>query len=407
MPNSDPVRVGLLNTGESTTFLNVSPVPGTFNGNVLLSVGHDSVLARADGVHGFGMSQPHTLSGGAGVVGFGGAARGTGVIGVGSLNGVAGVGVFGAGGNLRSQPGDDGSQAFPAGPGVVGYGPSNSFDGKFNSPGVIGYSDGNDGIAGFSGVPWRSGVYGFNGEPKDVAFGVFGRTDSETGTGVAGFNAAGGQGVGVSAESKHIGFLGKAPTAAYLTGDVVVDGAVTVTGAKHAAVPFGDGTLRVLYSMESPESWFEDFAEGTLKRGKATVKIAGDFLRCIRRGVFHVFLTPLADCKGLYVHRRSAGAFEVRELGGGTSTLKFSYRVVAKRKDVAGKRLEKVALPELPFSDKLFRGETASSKARYKKQMSDLTAIGADCVKQRHTGPEPKASKRRKAPSAPGSSKRG
>jgi hypothetical protein len=38
--------------------------------------------------------------------------------------------------------------------------------------------------------------------------------------------------------------------------------------------------------------------------------------------------------------------FEVRELKGGTSDLTFSYRVVARRRDIAGPRLEKVRLPE-------------------------------------------------------------
>jgi hypothetical protein len=32
---------------------------------------------------------------------------------------------------------------------------------------------------------------------------------------------------------------------------------------------------------------------------------------------YHVFLTPNGDCKGLYVHQKTATSFEVRELGGG------------------------------------------------------------------------------------------
>jgi len=46
------------------------------------------------------------------------------------------------------------------------------------------------------------------------------------------------------------------------------------------------------------------------------------------------------------VSDKSPTGFEVRELQGGASTLAFSYRVVAKRKDIAGPRLEKVRLPE-------------------------------------------------------------
>jgi hypothetical protein len=67
----------------------------------------------------------------------------------------------------------------------------------------------------------------------------------------------------------------------------------------------------------------------------------------VKTGAYHVFLTPCGDSNGLYVTRRSATGFEVREQKKGTSSLRFSYRVVAKRKDIAGKRLAKVMLPTL------------------------------------------------------------
>ena len=38
--------------------------------------------------------------------------------------------------------------------------------------------------------------------------------------------------------------------------------------------------------------------------------------------------------------------FEVRELKAGTASLTFSYRVVAKRKGAAGKRLERLERPK-------------------------------------------------------------
>ncbi len=81
------------------------------------------------------------------------------------------------------------SPLIPAQPGVVGYG--RSFDKGLNSAGIVGFSDGNDGMAGFSQVPWRSGVYGWNSEAKDVAFGVYGRSNSQQGIGVAGSNDGG------------------------------------------------------------------------------------------------------------------------------------------------------------------------------------------------------------------------
>ena len=46
-----------------------------------------------------------------------------------------------------------------------------------------------------------------------------------------------------------------------------------------------------------------------------------------------MFLTPNGDCKGLYVHQKTATSFEVRELGGGNSSVRFDYRVTALRKN--------------------------------------------------------------------------
>jgi hypothetical protein len=54
---------------------------------------------------------------------------------------------------------------------------------------------------------------------------------------------------------------------------------------------------------------------------------------------FHVFLTPGGDCKGLYVTNKTAGSFEVHELGGGMSSIAFDYKIVAKRNGLEAQRL--------------------------------------------------------------------
>jgi hypothetical protein len=141
------------------------------------------------------------------------------------------------------------------------------------------------------------------------------------------------------------GWLG---TAGYFFGPVIVDGPFTVTGSKHAAVRHADGTHRVLYSMESPESWFEDFGEGALAKGTAEVRIDPDFAAVVKTDDYHVFVTPYGDCRGLYVANRSTDRFQVREQQGGTSNVRFSYRIVAKRKDIDGERLAKFTLPKRP-----------------------------------------------------------
>jgi len=56
-------------------------------------------------------------------------------------------------------------------------------------------------------------------------------------------------------------------------GNVVVNRDLNVTGAKSAVVQSRDGSLRRLYAVESPESWFEDFGTGQLKDGHAQVRL--------------------------------------------------------------------------------------------------------------------------------------
>jgi hypothetical protein len=90
--------------------------------------------------------------------------------------------------------------------------------------------------------------------------------------------------------------------------------------------------------MESPEHWFEDFGSAKLRRGRAVVKLDADFAKVIKRGDYRVFPTPEGDCRGLYVRRKRAASFEVRELMGGKSSIAFSYRIVGRRKDIKGHR---------------------------------------------------------------------
>lgn len=125
-------------------------------------------------------------------------------------------------------------------------------------------------------------------------------------------------------------------------GDVLIGGDLLVIGNKGAAVPHPDGTRRMLYCVESPESWFEDFGRARLVRGKATVRLDRTFAAVVRTGDYHVFVCPEGDCRGLCVGGRTRHGFEVRELQKGTSTLGFSYRIVAKRKDVSGVRFKKI-----------------------------------------------------------------
>jgi hypothetical protein len=86
----------------------------------------------------------------------------------------------------------------------------------------------------------------------------------------------------------------------------------------------------------------EDFGEGQLIRGRAIVKLEPIFAETVTTDEYHVFLTPKADCQGLYVASQSADSFEVKELQHGQGTIAFDYRIVAKRKGYERARLAEV-----------------------------------------------------------------
>src|SRR5262249_7730126 len=161
--------------------------------------------------------------------------------------------------------------------------------------------------------------------------GVIGTTDANVG--VIGFST---NNIGV------LGYTTKGSFAGFFLGNL------GVTGTKAAVVPFPDGTHRALYCMESPELWFEDFGRAKLRRGRAMVKLDADFAKVIKPGDYRVFLTPEGDCRGLHVRRKSAASFEVRESQGGKSSIACSYRIVGRRRDMAGpQRFAKVIPPML------------------------------------------------------------
>jgi hypothetical protein len=146
-------------------------------------------------------------------------------------------------------------------------------------------------------------------------------------------------GTGVIGVSAH-GFAGEFYGAVRVLGDFMVIG-----GSKSAVVPHRDGSYRQLYTLESPEPWFEDFGRAELRRGKATVPLRADFAAVIDGKAVHVFLSPEGDCNGLYISGQSGKAFSVRERRRGTSSLTFSYRVVGRRKDIRGERMKRISVP--------------------------------------------------------------
>jgi hypothetical protein len=123
-------------------------------------------------------------------------------------------------------------------------------------------------------------------------------------------------------------------------------GDTVAKGNKSAAVPLKSGQMVKVFSMESPEVWFEDFGSGQLTGGITTVRLDAKFVQTVNLSLgYHVFVTPKGDCKGLFVANESKDGFEVRELSGGQSSIDFDYRIVAHRNGYETMRLPVAKMP--------------------------------------------------------------
>jgi hypothetical protein len=287
------------------------------------------------------------------------------------VEGVAGTsvlhtGVYGQTGEIATREGPQLPQGIAAGvfgaaaegqPGVVGWSPNGMgcYGMSYSYLGVVGQSIMNDGVYGVSDQSF--GVFGVSGSPGPTVpdavttAGVEGTSNTVHGV-IGTSNAA----IGVYGYSTNgPGVIGRtsnpASVAGGFFGNVGITGNLQVVGTKTAVVPFPDGSQRLLYCMESPELWFEDFGSAKLARGRAVVKIDANFAKVIKRGDYRVFVTPEGNCHGLYVHRKGANNFEVRELTGGKSSIAFSYRIVGRRKDIKQhRRFAKIDMPLPPLT---------------------------------------------------------
>jgi len=351
--------------GDSGVFATNSSTTGSSNG----------LFASTNSAAGAAVSAVNnsTASGSAlGVYAQSDGSAGTGVFGVGNLNGVwgttpggSGNGVLGvntaSSGNAYGVQGQSSSSSNSTGVGVFGTGytgvSGTSSSGLGN--GVFGFSAHGAGVEGIGGVgpPLGAGVYGQNSS-----------TMSNTGKsapGIAGvWGDGGGGGIGVEAttdsveagwfenDSSNIVTLfvdnaggGDVFTAEGSTGRTcTIDGSadLTCSGTIMGTVLLDGGSRKVaLAAIQSPKNWFEDFGSSQLSNGSAVVAIDHEYAQTVNTEVeYHVFLTPNGDCKGLYVTHRTPTSFEVRELGGGTSNVEFSYRIVALRRNYENIRLK-------------------------------------------------------------------
>jgi hypothetical protein len=200
------------------------------------------------------------------------------------------------------------------GPGVEGN--------STNGAGVLGYSPNYYGVAGDSQGP-NAGVGGFNSWTSSGASGVYGQ--SANGFGVTGYSSNG--------------------YAFYAEGDVLVNGEVYTNGGCQSGCSRTRHELS--FNGRTSQPTLDDVGEGTLRNGIAHVSLAPDFANAIDpHKPYLVLLTPEGDAS-LYVASRTPGSFEVRQMGGGHTSIPFAYRIAAKPYGTGSERLPFKTVPQV------------------------------------------------------------
>jgi hypothetical protein len=336
-------------------------VTGT-SGSPAYGVWGDSASTSGAGVAGYEDATSGFVNG---VFGQSVSPDGNGVFGVNLSSG--GIGVRGvanaAAGNNRGVVGESSS---PDGDGIVGVnhaanggtavngfaaGTTGNAYGVFGNTLTTGFGAGAFGVASAA-TGNGFGVFGEANSPNGNA--MFGHAASATGFptamvgfldstqgGVAGqFVAHGGSGLilqGLSGPNFNQVFSLDANGNLHISGNLIVD------GTKSSTAQVQNGRQVALYAVESPENWFEDFGSGQLNSGVVWVSLDASFGEATNAAAgYHVFLTAAGESNGLYVSRKTAAGFEVREQGGGSANIGFDYRVVAKRRGYEAIRMAEV-----------------------------------------------------------------
>ena len=340
--------------------------------------GNGSGVFGAGGLYGVKGSVSNSGYGVHGTAGIGYGVYGTAPTGVGVGGDSGNVGVAGRGGgdtsgNTTGFPVGVRGSVTNSGYGVyggagIGYG---VYGGVTNGVGVGGVATaGGTGVSGSStsgpGVHGTSstgvGVYGTSGGGANP-FGVVGSVTSAPGFALYGIVSVAGA-VGFAAGASVAGAIAgqfSGPVNIYNTsptvpGNLYIQGNYTASGTKSAAVAHPDGSHRLLYCVESPEAWFEDFGTGTLVGGKATVNLDPDFAAVVDTGTLHVFPVSHNASHHLAVTAAAGTTFAVeagvaseaaaKGVKAGDLNGTFTYRVVARRKDVKAERLARFELPK-------------------------------------------------------------
>ncbi|MGB3342531.1 MAG: hypothetical protein WBA61_01330 [Aequorivita sp.] len=366
--NPNATGVGLIAAGGGAGLSSLPGTAATFNGG---GIGASSFTSNAvgTGLSGVGNASntSRTLIDGAGVAGSGD----TGVYGIStSANGIGlmGIGNFNDS-NIASPPNGAGIAGSGTRLGVFGYAGNGYVDdanrgnaaGRFtlDADNDVTTNSGHNGnrataiLAGFDNVgPGFSGGQGGGG----TGTGNLAQRDSYYGGYFSGGSESNGTPsyayVGMRYKT-NVNGNGFATSGAGTGRDYKIIG----TGVVSTLINDVNGTPRVLFAPEAPEVVFQDYGIGQLVNGEARILMDPVFKRGIHVDAdspLKVYVTLEGDCNGIYVTDKSEDGFTVKELKGGTSSVPFSWQIVATRadtKNAAGEIVSKyvgVRLPEGP-----------------------------------------------------------
>jgi hypothetical protein len=270
---------------------------------------------------------------------------------VGAGNGVSGSAVTGYG--------VEGSSTGASG-GVGGFS-----DGSSSAPGVFGDSGSGPGVSGQSDTD--AGVFGTSPSSGVGVEGTAGSGDGVEGTAATGYGVAGsstGKNAGVGGfnsdttqnlaagvygfASEGYGVYGQTGSSSSYgiasQGNALVDGLIFTSGNCK------DGCSRTrhvaAFASRTTQPTIDDVGESVLREGATHVTLAADFANTIDlTKPYVVMLTPEGDA-ALYVANRTANGFDVRQVGGGHSSVPFAYRIVAKPYGFKDERLPFKVLPD-------------------------------------------------------------
>jgi hypothetical protein len=258
-------------------------------------------------------------------------------------------GVYGAGSNADGVHGVTGSTNGNSGTSGISTGTSGSAHGVYgrssNGQGVYGTSSSNSGVEGHSTASGGSGVAGIQtGTVSGSGDGVYSESADKTNLYEALEAKADSSNTyifeGFNASTNGLCTIDYNAALACTGGAVVKNVRMRHTNA--------DGQHVLAYAAESAAATIEDVGTARMAAGVANVTIDPAFASVMDRKWYYVFLTPLANTRGLFVSEKTPSAFQVRESEGGRSTLEFDYRIVAHPLDAKNDRLPPAPAMRMP-----------------------------------------------------------